>query len=673
MSRRRAVASVALLAAALALPMVSANATSNFSFSGDGAGRFAGTNRFDTARLIAGSAGFGQVDSVVIATGRNFPDALAGNYLAGAYQSPILLTERTSVPAETLNALSQVAKPKTITLLGGTAAIDASVENDLRGRGYTVDRVQGLDRYGTALAVARKTQPLAGVGTIAGKRTAFLATGLGFADALAAGPAAFNKKLPVFLTTPNSLSTEASTGLSELGIEHVVILGGTAAVSTTVETQVKAALPSATVERVSGTDRTATATALADWAITKAGFEIDHVNLARGDEFADALAGGPHGGREKAPTLLAASPTALDTPANANSTWLDTNKATLETGHIFGGTGAVSQAVADAAAAAAGQAPPEAASGTSTPVVKRIVPAEDYFVSTADRTYRYDTGDTFRRAGQTVANLADFEKMLSVGDALNVTYNPGGVSIFDLTGDQVAATAKPSATGAPNKSITVTATLPTANNSFTTYALQRAKHQVGCQSLAPLSFTTQTASFTGAYTDSALADGCYVYRVVSVQPAPVAGNATNTTTATSPESDPISVPAPTAPTFTSTTTTDTNLPDVVSVGDVHTFVFDTIMASSVSAAGSSYRLSDGDGTVADVVCGTNATCQTSVTNQNNQPVTQMTVTLTAAPTVVSAGSVTGESYPAQLIAIGSGWTDGNGVKATFAGSDVVLE
>jgi putative cell wall-binding protein len=689
MPRRRATTVVALLAAlALALPLVGASATSDFTFTGPGAGRFAGSNRFDTARLIAASAGFGQVDNVVLATGRNFPDALAGNYLAAAYGSPILLTERTTVPTETVSALSTL-KAKTVTLLGGVAAIDTAVENDLRGRGYTVDRVQGLDRYGTALAVARKAQPLAGVGTTTGgKKTAFLATGQNFADALAAGPVAWAKKLPVFLTTPSSLSTDASTGLKELGIERVVILGGTGAVSTAVENQVKTALPSATVERVFGIDRTATATQLATWALTNAGFVDTHINLARGDDFADALAGGPHGGRESAPTLLTFSPSALDTTANANATYLDAHKSTLQTGHIFGGTGAVSDAVATAAAQAAGQAPPEAAAGAATPQVKRVVAADDYFVGTNDRSYFYDNNDTFSLGAQTLT-LAQFESLLNPDDVVTVNYHPTAseTSTFSLTGNVTHAPGTPATvvgdfdttTDTANNDVRITFAIPTNNASSTTYAVQRFNYPLGQCGVGTLAKDgAPIPATTGTVTDANVSNGCYQYEVIATE---VSGAITGAT-ATSPRSGDVKVPAPAPTTIDDAKTTTPAAPSgkTLAKGDVHVFYLHDAMATTIDDAGSRYRLSDPDGTQMYITCGTGGTmCAYQDTFEQPDPssppvaVHKLTVTIGDVPASSVAGSVPGVQYPATVVEVSSQWkTTPGGGGVDLSQGDVTL-
>src|SRR5207237_4977657 len=51
--------------------------------------RYAGQDRYDTAAKIA-TGNFTTADTVVLATGENFPDALAGTYLAGVNSAPIL-------------------------------------------------------------------------------------------------------------------------------------------------------------------------------------------------------------------------------------------------------------------------------------------------------------------------------------------------------------------------------------------------------------------------------------------------------------------------------------------------------------------------------------------------------------------------------------------------------
>src|SRR6185437_3403014 len=109
----------------------------------------------------------------------------------------------------------------------------------LTAAGYTVTRLGGADRYATAKLVAEQSG-LTAAGSIAGVKTAIVATGQNFPDALSAGPIAYAKNLPIILTTPASLSTTASATLTDLGIKNVIIAGSTAAVSQADEDAIKA-------------------------------------------------------------------------------------------------------------------------------------------------------------------------------------------------------------------------------------------------------------------------------------------------------------------------------------------------------------------------------------------------------------------------------------------------
>ncbi|GAC1592489.1 MAG: hypothetical protein NVS3B21_12190 [Acidimicrobiales bacterium] len=343
-----------------------AQATSSFTFT-----RLAGADRYDTAAMIATTT-FTQSVSVVMATGQTYPDALAGNALAGSLGAPILLTQQGSVPSTTLSALQKLGT-KNVTLLGGTVAISSAVQSQLQSSGYTVTRIAGATRYDTAQAIAQASGTPGAYG--AGK-TAIVASGANFPDALAAGPISYGKHFPTLLTDPSGLSSQASQALQSLGIKQVLIPGGTAAVSATAESQIQA-LGIAT-KRLAGADRTATAATIAQFAITSLSFSSTRISLARGDGFADALAGGPFGGSNLITTVLSSSPTTLGT---ATQQFLAANAANLATGDIFGGTGAVSNTVQNQATVACGGAPSGGGWQALTPAASpsgRMAPAMAY-------------------------------------------------------------------------------------------------------------------------------------------------------------------------------------------------------------------------------------------------------------------------------------------------------
>ena len=677
------------------VPGEAARATTEFKFT-----RFAGQHRFDTAAKIAQGSEFGAVTNVVMATGDNFPDALAGSYLAGALTSPILLTRRDSLPSETTTVLAGL-QAKSVTLLGGTSAISGAVEDDLRRRGLDVRRVAGTTRYETAAAAARQAALAAAIGTVASKKTAFVATGEAFADALAAGPASFAGKLPILLTTRDSLSAPTKQAIQDLKIEQVIILGGTNAVGVGAEGELRSTPGVTGVARIVGADRTQTATGVAQFALDNLGFTDDHINLARGDDFADALAGGPHGGRELGVTLLAASSSNLDNPTNANSTFLRAHAATLETGHIFGGTAALAASVEQAALAAAGAAPPEAPAGTHKSVkVREVAGADDYFVSAAGLRYNFDAGDAYQFSGNATSMTATtFEAMLNPDDVVDVTYAPGGASTFNLTNDIVHPAAPPTMrySNTAGNTVDITVTFPADNSPGTTYTVQLVRVIPGCggqpsadaQPISvgpdftqPTSETSRTVTirnvgpFNNPQQFEQYQPGCYVPSVVASSPLPSTARGVRGS-----NGNELQLPAPpggvdlTAPRIDRADLTDTSPTVSAGKGDIHTFSFDEVMSDSSVASGAGYRLVDADNTTIDVICNQNATCTKDDNNvtQAVPPVqySKITVTLTVAPTP-SGGSIAGFAYKSGGVAstVGSvfGWADDSGNAVDLSGS-----
>ncbi|MCU1461741.1 MAG: hypothetical protein JWO37_1816 [Acidimicrobiales bacterium] len=665
---RRRVGTIAIAAAVAALAITgtppTATATATFAFK-----RFAGTNRYDTAAQIA-TKSFKAAGTVLLATGEAFPDALAGNYLAGTSKVPILLTQKDQLPPETSDALTKLAV-KSVTILGGPSAVSASVEAALTAKGLKTSRVAGADRYETALAAAQQPGP-SGVGSVGGQKTAILASGANFPDALAGGPMSFRSHLPTFLTKPDTLSPQAKTGFQSLGIQQVLILGGPGAVSNNVETQVAAT--GVTTKRLAGADRTATAAAIAQYAISTLSFPTTHVDLSRGDDFPDALAGGAHAGTEGAPILLSINPTLLDGPTHANATFLSANRSTLTDGDIFGGTGAVSDAVAAAAARAAGSNPPNAPAGTSTPTIADVDLANDVFFSTNDASYHYDSGDTFAYRGAT-KTMSEFESIINQDDSLTVDYAPGGTSTFNITNDAVHQVQAPGVQVINNhKDVLVTVRFPANNSAGTAYEIQRAEAVLpNCSApMKPYSDMRQATPGTATYVDpdpsaSTSGNGCFTYRV----------NAT--TTATGVEVDgkdsakvafPDSASSGTAVTITRVQATgDTD--GKVDANDKHVFEFSTVMDPSTGGGSTSYTLSDQFGHTATVTCGTTATCALmpfvpdppSPPDGTGGAHSELTVTITAASAV---------GYPATILAV-AGMKDTNGTAVDVTKSDTYIE
>ncbi|MBA2263866.1 MAG: cell wall-binding repeat-containing protein [Chloroflexi bacterium] len=198
--------------------------------------RVAGTNRFATAAQISATTFAPGVPVAYIATGRNFPDALAGVAAAGSVGGPILLTQPDRLPAETSAELNRL-RPGRIVVLGGSGVVSDAVLGALAAHtGGTVTRLAGPDRFATAVAVS--------TGTFASGKTVFVATGVNFPDALGGGPVAGGLPGPLLLVQTNSLPSSVAAELQRLDPDRIVILGGTGAVSSAVVSQIQALLGS---------------------------------------------------------------------------------------------------------------------------------------------------------------------------------------------------------------------------------------------------------------------------------------------------------------------------------------------------------------------------------------------------------------------------------------------
>jgi putative cell wall-binding protein len=312
---------------------------------------------------------------VILARGENYPDALAGNYLAGGSpNAPILLTPRDALSQSAIDGITTL-KAKGVIILGGTDAISQAVENDLKSRGLSTNRLFGADRYATAAKVGTSLTP---VGTVDGQPTAIIASGENFADALTGGPLSFVGRLPMLLTTKLTLPGATEGALDTLGIKHVILLGGTDAVAPTVEARLTA--KGITSERLFGANRRGTATAIAAAERSRFGFAPTHVNLARGDLFPDSLAGGPHAGTEKSPILLTDNPNVL---GDETATYLRTTSQDITTIDAFGGTSPISDATLAAADAAATCATPASTTTTTTGTVSSTTTTTSGTVTTS--------------------------------------------------------------------------------------------------------------------------------------------------------------------------------------------------------------------------------------------------------------------------------------------------
>jgi putative cell wall-binding protein len=262
--------------------------------------RQSGPDRYGTAATISRGTTPSGVDVVFVATGLNFPDALAAAAAAGKVGAPILLVETSTIPSPTNIELKRL-KPARIVVAGGPSVVSNSVLAQLGG--YTqpagvVERQSGPDRYGTAASISSHT-------FAPGVVVAYIATGLNFPDALAAAAAAGRLGGPVLLVRTSAIPLDTRAELIRLKPGRIVVAGGPSVVSNGVLSQLRA-YTTGGVERQSGPDRYATAASISSRTFAP-GAPI--VYVATGLNFPDALAAAAAAGRLGGPVLLVGTST----------------------------------------------------------------------------------------------------------------------------------------------------------------------------------------------------------------------------------------------------------------------------------------------------------------------------------------------------------------------------
>ncbi len=214
--------------------------------------RVSGVNRFDTAgrvgRMVTDRSG---ATGAFLALGshpeptRAWADAVAVSALANRTGQPTLLSGPDRLPVETRDAITGMGL-RSITIVGGSAAIQPVVEQDLRDMGLTVTRLAGASRYETSLRI---TEELLRRG--AGTGELWITSGGNYADPLVAGPAAARLGGVLMLADAANFGAQPVAAFlvrNRTRIGVVRLLGGTDTFGTELVSQMQAILSSSVPE-----------------------------------------------------------------------------------------------------------------------------------------------------------------------------------------------------------------------------------------------------------------------------------------------------------------------------------------------------------------------------------------------------------------------------------------
>lgn len=185
--------------------------------------RVGGSDRYRVAANMAALYP-ADVPVVYLASGQDYPDALAGAALAARQGAPLLITRSTSLPGAVAQQLQRLSPGQVVVLGGPTAVSDATA----RAAGAYSDsggfiRVAGADRYATARAVSQYYP--------AGTTRAYVTSGTAFPDALVAAARAGRQDAPLLLTRPTSVPGATWAALDRLSLTAIFVVGGPGVVS----------------------------------------------------------------------------------------------------------------------------------------------------------------------------------------------------------------------------------------------------------------------------------------------------------------------------------------------------------------------------------------------------------------------------------------------------------
>jgi putative cell wall-binding protein len=294
--------------------------------------RLAGNDRLSTAVAISQKTfpNSRTADAVLLATGLDFPDALAGASLGKIKNAPLLLVTTYQDSKVTLDEIQRVLKPNgSVYILGGEGVVAPVFVTDLQGRGYNVRRLAGLNRYATAVAIAKEVK-------VSGGGEVIVATGQNFPDSLSISSYCAANGIPMVLVEQNKVPAEVENYLNTLQPTEITIVGGAGVVSTSVESRLKQLFPRLTTRRFGGIDRFETCVKITQGLF---GNNSSLLFVATGIDFPDALAGSVLAGFNNAPIILI-NPTRLPDAILSYLTQLNHKKVVA-----LGGEGVVSRDV----------------------------------------------------------------------------------------------------------------------------------------------------------------------------------------------------------------------------------------------------------------------------------------------------------------------------------------
>lgn len=295
--------------------------------------RIAGKDRYATALQVAdvlkSKIGIGgKFQNIVVACGENYPDALAGSYLAKKKKAPVLLVSTSTAKEDQIASYirSNISSNGTVYVLGGEGVVSKRFYNKVAGfqGSNRVKRLGGTNRYDTNDKILKEA------GITSSDKDLMVCTGNGYADSLSAS--ALGK--PILLVDRNLTAVQRKY-ISNSNIKNIYLVGGTGVISNTTMSAIQNY--NKPITRLAGSNRYGTSAAVAKKFFSgKSG----NVVVAYGGNFPDGLAGGPLAMATGSPLLLG---------CNTNSAMSPVVNFTISQGtsggYVLGGSSLVNSSI----------------------------------------------------------------------------------------------------------------------------------------------------------------------------------------------------------------------------------------------------------------------------------------------------------------------------------------
>lgn len=187
--------------------------------------RLSGPNRTETAAAIGKEiSNYHEFDTVILATGSNYPDALSVGPISGGSAIPILFTDQNKLSEASKNFINKY-NIKYVAIIGGTSVISSSVENELTAMGKNTKRISGANRYETSLQIGEVFKNYTNPDYIT------LATGSNFPDALAGGGLSSTIGSLLLLVDNTGGNTSLKNFIKNTGYGNMFVYGGSSVIS----------------------------------------------------------------------------------------------------------------------------------------------------------------------------------------------------------------------------------------------------------------------------------------------------------------------------------------------------------------------------------------------------------------------------------------------------------